>query len=373
LVIQDNVCNFRLSEFYENELENKIIGQKLPSFNTKIREKEIDQSNGDLTFSSKKKKKKKSLSHIIKFRGEFFNFKQTSRIKFSRKNRQLIKNKNEENLDINRVSKLTVRNKTQSKISLNRINSMANIKTFKCTCEKSKCRKKYCECFANGKKCNSEICKCVNCENPKNFENGKYNLIQNSSVEHVEEIPDQSNKENTYPSIPNINFNDFSESFLNKKKILSRNFCNCTHSKCNKQYCDCFKNNRTCSSLCRCLKCINKEKHKNVYANNITLQSFDHISVSIINNQLRVSNYTEKVPIFSKKSKRNILSAFKSPHRNKYTTPLFTTTCETTASRKISSMDKIVEKINSDGKCVKRKIEMKTFNNESMFDSNAKE
>jgi hypothetical protein len=36
-------------------------------------------------------------------------------------------------------------------------------------------------------------------------------------------------------------------------------------------------------------------------------------------------------------------------------------------------MDKIVEKINSDGKCVKRKIEMKTFNNESMFDSNAKE
>ena len=34
----------------------------------------------------------------------------------------------------------------------------------KCTCKKSKCQKKYCECFNAGVKC-SENCECSGCEN----------------------------------------------------------------------------------------------------------------------------------------------------------------------------------------------------------------
>ena len=33
-----------------------------------------------------------------------------------------------------------------------------------CTCTKSCCNKKYCECYKNGTKCNSS-CRCVTCEN----------------------------------------------------------------------------------------------------------------------------------------------------------------------------------------------------------------
>ena len=35
-----------------------------------------------------------------------------------------------------------------------------------CTCKKSKCIKKYCECYNEGVGC-SEICKCVDCQNSK--------------------------------------------------------------------------------------------------------------------------------------------------------------------------------------------------------------
>ena len=36
-----------------------------------------------------------------------------------------------------------------------------------CTCTKSGCNKKYCECYKNGTKCNSS-CRCVGCENTEN-------------------------------------------------------------------------------------------------------------------------------------------------------------------------------------------------------------
>jgi hypothetical protein len=36
-----------------------------------------------------------------------------------------------------------------------------------CTCTKSGCNKKYCECYKNGSKCNAS-CRCVGCENTEN-------------------------------------------------------------------------------------------------------------------------------------------------------------------------------------------------------------
>ena len=37
-----------------------------------------------------------------------------------------------------------------------------------CTCEKSNCNKKYCECFKANQKCNDK-CRCVNCNNKDNY------------------------------------------------------------------------------------------------------------------------------------------------------------------------------------------------------------
>ena len=50
-----------------------------------------------------------------------------------------------------------------------------------CTCTKSGCNKKYCECYKNGIKC-SELCRCIGCENTDKFKNGnnlkKLNLLE---------------------------------------------------------------------------------------------------------------------------------------------------------------------------------------------------
>lgn len=42
-----------------------------------------------------------------------------------------------------------------------------------CTCSKTNCNKKYCECYKKGINCNSE-CRCINCKNKKeNFMTAK--------------------------------------------------------------------------------------------------------------------------------------------------------------------------------------------------------
>ena len=38
-----------------------------------------------------------------------------------------------------------------------------------CTCNKSQCNKKYCECFSKGKKCNENFCSCSDCHNKMNL------------------------------------------------------------------------------------------------------------------------------------------------------------------------------------------------------------
>ena len=62
-------------------------------------------------------------------------------------------------------------NKPPENCSSNRHSSAAQNKPKTeltiCTCTKSGCNKKYCECFKNGTKCNSS-CRCVGCENTEN-------------------------------------------------------------------------------------------------------------------------------------------------------------------------------------------------------------
>lgn len=49
----------------------------------------------------------------------------------------------------------------------------AIVPTRKCTCKKSQCRKKYCECFNAGLKCTEE-CECCDCHNDKPSYNEHY-------------------------------------------------------------------------------------------------------------------------------------------------------------------------------------------------------
>ena len=92
-----------------------------------------------------------------------------------------------------------------------------------CSCIKTKCIKKYCECFANNKSCTS--CICIDCRNKE-----IYTSIQN--------------KENT----PN-------------KEIV---FCTCAKSGCNKKYCECYKEGLKCNIKCRCVKCLNCDENENL-------------------------------------------------------------------------------------------------------------
>ena len=99
-----------------------------------------------------------------------------------------------------------------------------------CTCTKTQCIKKYCECFANRKFCFG--CHCINCLNKSIFQKNDNNNIKNSNNEEI------------YNN--NINLNSIS--------------CTCSKSGCNKKYCECFKAGKYCNEKCRCLNCLNGNK-----------------------------------------------------------------------------------------------------------------
>ena len=83
-----------------------------------------------------------------------------------------------------------------------------------CTCSKSKCSKKYCECFNNSEKCNPDVCSCFDCQN--NF-------------------------------------------FNKKKEIKIGTYCSCNKSQCSKKYCECFTRGKKCNLCCTCINCKNKK------------------------------------------------------------------------------------------------------------------
>ena len=116
---------------------------------------------------------------------------------------------------------------------------------YKCSCSKTQCVRKYCECYNQGRFCVD--CDCKNCLNQ---------LPKNSST-NIKNIP-------------------------NKNVI-----CTCTKSSCNKNYCECFKNGEKCTSLCRCVNCENCDKIKN---KNMTLEVCLANSVYIIKNKLVIED-----------------------------------------------------------------------------------
>ena len=88
--------------------------------------------------------------------------------------------------------------------------SIKDKKVF-CTCTKSECKFKYCECFKIGKEC-TDLCRCINCKNIKNpdINNNKFKLNITCSVNSISIINNE-----IYDGEKELNKN---KKFLNKKR-----------------------------------------------------------------------------------------------------------------------------------------------------------
>ena len=150
---------------------------------------------------------------------------------------------------------------------------------LKCSCFRTQCDKKYCECFNNGRYCIN--CNCVNCLN-KPPKNSTCDVRQNL------------NNENN-----------------NKEKKL---FCTCTKSGCKLKYCECYKNNIECTNLCRCTKCENTKipKEKNVFILKMCYANSIYVINNILKEDLKRTHFKKcflnkkrKKPDFNKGKEEN--------------------------------------------------------------------
>ena len=186
------------------------------------------------------------LDNILKENNEFYKEKKEE-------NNQSDNSNEEEN---NNIEKLNNQEK----------NNGANITKFftnhnygyKCSCSKTQCNRKYCECFNSGNYCVD--CNCKNCNNK----------------------PPANSYTNKHPKKEDSNK-------LKKEKII----CTCTKSGCNKNYCECFKVGQKCSSLCRCIGCENNDQiHNKKYNTNYQCNLAN--SICIIKNKIFIENIKER-------------------------------------------------------------------------------
>ena len=104
-----------------------------------------------------------------------------------------------------------------------------------CTCTKTKCLKKYCECLSNNQFCNMS-CNCLDCHNVALYKN---------NLEEIESVT-----------------------------------CTCLKSNCNKKYCECYKVGEKCNNNCRCINCLNINKNKYI---------MESISILIENKEIKIN------------------------------------------------------------------------------------
>ena len=161
----------------------------------------------------------------------------------------LVNNKN--NMNINYI-------KTDS-------NNIPNSRVH-CTCKKTKCIKKYCECYSSGNLCYN--CKCENCENKPYFIENKNNIIKKEE-ENNNDIIDLNEDENE------------------EKKLI---ICTCSKSGCNKNYCECFKAKVKCNNKCRCIKCLNKQDEKKDIEETKIIMKSKSSPVNLTNNNISNNN-----------------------------------------------------------------------------------
>ena len=133
---------------------------------------------------------------------------------------------------------------------------------FCCSCTKTKCIKKYCECFANKRLCKD--CRCQNCMN----------------------------------NIYHLNNKIMQKNYTRTKNII----CTCSKSNCNKKYCECYKAGVFCNEKCRCVNCKNNQKSNLNKNENIDLDEEKFLSrnnsLSSNNSNSEESYKVEKISVF---------------------------------------------------------------------------
>uniref|UniRef100_A0A2K1WV38 CRC domain-containing protein n=1 Tax=Populus trichocarpa TaxID=3694 RepID=A0A2K1WV38_POPTR len=122
----------------------------------------------------------------------------------------------------------------------------------RCNCKKTRCLKRYCDCFAAGIYC-AETCACQGCFNRPEYEDTVLEARQQKEshnplafapkiVQHVTEFHA-------------INVED--ASLFTPSSGRHKTGCNCKRSMCVKKYCECYQANVGCSNACRCEGCKN--------------------------------------------------------------------------------------------------------------------
>ena len=196
---------------------------------------------------------------------------------------------------------------------------------YKCSCSKTQCNRKYCECFNSGNYCID--CNCKNCNNK----------------------PPINSYTNKHPT---------DDSSKNKKEKI---ICTCTKSGCNKNYCECFKNGQKCSSLCRCISCENNDKINKKKIINNNYECCPANSIYIVKNNIIIESIN-KEKYFEKKFKNNF-DICTLPTNKEYLA-----ICKKRKREETKNNEENLEKMK---KISKKSEEIELFN-DSLFDKNGK-
>ena len=212
----------------------------------------------------KEKKENKTMSELFHYNNKFMENKfpinkaQTSNLNLNVTNIDSIFNKKINPNGLNSPKKNENLNNNQNNTNNSGTKFFTNHNYgYKCSCSKTQCNRKYCECFNSGNYCVD--CNCKNCNNK----------------------PPVNSYTNKHPT------DDQNKS--KKEKVI----CTCTKSGCNKNYCECFKIGQKCSALCRCIGCENNDqiqmkKYNNNYQCNLAN------SIYIVKNKLFIEDIKKK-------------------------------------------------------------------------------